>query len=262
MPSGWEDSGLQSITIPADAAPADPHIYIGDDDPLAIAAGQDASMSLYFNTASAFLIAVETFGTHNDGQLNIYGVSQDGPNTQVSFLEFGYGTGYLGGAQYGYITLGKAGVQDIDFDNNQYVNFSNGQNVEFQNGGDVEIGPAGQISLGTLPFPADVIVYDGTLQDDDGLSYLKGESNTTLVSFVALSQTTVAVVFAVAFPAGVTPEVMTNINSGSGVTARWGSRAIGVTNTGFNLFVFKMEAAAAAQTWANIPVQWTATMNG
>ncbi len=58
--------------------------------------------------------------------------------------------------------------------------------------------------------------------------------------------------------AGTVPNVMTNIASGDGTAARWGSRAISVTNTGFTLFLFKGDSADAAQTWSNIPVQWWA----
>lgn len=84
------------------------------------------------------------------------------------------------------------------------------------------------------------------------------QSDSVSVSFVALSSSTVAVVFPTAYPVGVVPNVMTNINSGAGATARWGSRAINVNNTGFTLFVYKCDAADPAQTWANVPVQWFA----
>lgn len=84
------------------------------------------------------------------------------------------------------------------------------------------------------------------------------QSATVPVSFVALSSFTQAVVFPEAYDAGVVPTVTTNIESGAGNTARWQSRAISVTNTGFTLFVFKGDAGDPAQTWSNIPVQWWA----
>lgn len=265
---GW--TGLpNSITVPGEASGNTPRIYLGDDDPLADAAGQDAAMVLYFNTESAFTVAVETTGNHNFGQLNIYGLSNDGPNSPVSFIEFDYGTGYLGGAQFANILIGHSGVGDVDFSNNGYVNIANAQNldvscggdVDFNTGADVNIHPAGLINLGDIFDPADVIV-DGTMSDTASLSYLKGQKGVVSVSFVALSNTTIAVVFPFPFAAGLIPDVQVNIDSGAGVTARWGARAIGISNTGFTLFVFKMEAAGAAQTWAGINVRWSALTEG
>lgn len=84
------------------------------------------------------------------------------------------------------------------------------------------------------------------------------QSGYVSVSFVALSQTTVAVTFPTPFAAGTTPNVVPNIASGAGVTARWQPRAINITNTGFTLFVYKGDAADPAQTWSNVAVGWTA----
>lgn len=84
------------------------------------------------------------------------------------------------------------------------------------------------------------------------------QSGSLSVSFTSLTSTTIPVTFPTAFGAGVTPNVMTNIASGSGTTSRWGSRAIGVTNTGFTLFLFRGDATDPAETWASIPVQWFA----
>lgn len=50
-----------------------------------------------------------------------------------------------------------------------------------------------------------------------------------------------------------TPNVHTNIASGSSVAAGWNSRAINVTTSGFTLLLFGPSTA-----WSSIPVQWTA----
>lgn len=80
---------------------------------------------------------------------------------------------------------------------------------------------------------------------------------TELISFTALTQTTVPVNFGFTFT-GTLPQVFTEITSGANVTARWGSRAISVTATGFVLFLFATDAANAAVTWASVPVIWRA----
>lgn len=91
--------------------------------------------------------------------------------------------------------------------------------------------------------------------------YVRGsnlQSDTALVSFVALSSFTQSVTFSTAYPAGVVPVVTTNINSVSGTTSRWDARATNITNTGFTLWVYKTDTADPAQTWTNVPVQWWA----
>lgn len=76
------------------------------------------------------------------------------------------------------------------------------------------------------------------------------------VSFTALGTYTTVVTFPVPFA---TPPIMTTgIASGTGPTARFGSRAISVTNTGFTLFVFVTDLAEGTDTWAAIPVHWIA----
>lgn len=84
------------------------------------------------------------------------------------------------------------------------------------------------------------------------------QSGRQLVSFVALSSTTVNVTFPTPFPVGTVPNVMANIASAGGPTARWGVRAYNESNTGFTLFLFKGDAADPAQTWTNVPVTWWA----
>lgn len=85
---------------------------------------------------------------------------------------------------------------------------------------------------------------------------LRGEVGSELVSFTTLTQSTVAVTFDRPFDS--IPAVTTNINSGSGSTANWSSRAFGISTTGFTLFVY---GSGATSTWASIEVQWVATAN-
>ncbi|MFI7547200.1 hypothetical protein [Actinoplanes sp. NPDC049599] len=80
---------------------------------------------------------------------------------------------------------------------------------------------------------------------------------TEIVSFTSLTSTTIAVAFGKTFT-GTLPQVFTEINSGAGSAARWGSRAINITATGFTLFLFVTDAASAAATWASVPVGWRA----
>jgi hypothetical protein len=84
------------------------------------------------------------------------------------------------------------------------------------------------------------------------------QSGQASISFVGLSSFTQAVVFPEAYAVGTVPVVTTNIASSAGVTARWGSRAYNISNTGFTLFLFEGDSADPVQTWANIPVQWWA----
>lgn len=77
---------------------------------------------------------------------------------------------------------------------------------------------------------------------------------TVSVTFAALSATTVVVNFGFTFPTA--PTVVTNIDSGSGSTARWETRAITITTTGFTLFAYQSQAVAGS--WTDIPVSWIA----
>lgn len=86
-----------------------------------------------------------------------------------------------------------------------------------------------------------------------GLAPRNIDTGTVLMSFTAVTSATAAVTFDAPFPAA--PMVATNIDSGAGATAQWSSRAISITTTGFTMFVF----AAAAGTWSNVPVSWSAT---
>lgn len=76
------------------------------------------------------------------------------------------------------------------------------------------------------------------------------------ISFTTLdSYSGTSVTFPVAF--AVTPRVFCNIDSGGAATARWQSRAINPSTTGFTPFVFASTAGATA-TWSNVNVNWFA----
>jgi hypothetical protein len=77
---------------------------------------------------------------------------------------------------------------------------------------------------------------------------------TVLISFTTLNTSTAPVSFGFTFPA--IPTIVTNIDSGAGATARWESRAITATTTGFTMFVYQSQANTG--TWVDIPVSWVA----
>lgn len=93
--------------------------------------------------------------------------------------------------------------------------------------------------------------------DADRLLLTSGQQGVALVSFEARTSWTQAVVFPTPFPSAPSG-VMTQIQSGAGPTARWGSRAISITPSGFTLFCFVMDAASASATWSSVPVYWDA----
>lgn len=97
--------------------------------------------------------------------------------------------------------------------------------------------------------------YPANLQVLGNIFAVNIDSGTFSTSFAALTSFTVAVPFNHTFSS--IPAVSTNINSGSGTTSHWSSRAFSVTTTGFTLFVYS-DTGAAAQTWASVPVQWMA----
>ena len=102
---------------------------------------------------------------------------------------------------------------------------------------------------------ATVQIQNSNLIDFNSHEYLRGENGKILMTFAAAVSGLQAVAFATAFTNP--PMVKTNITSGAGSTARWGSRAINITNTGFDMFVFSGNAVAAA--WTNVEVSWEAT---
>lgn len=78
------------------------------------------------------------------------------------------------------------------------------------------------------------------------------------VSFTSLSSYTLPVTFPVAFP--VAPIMNVEIASGAGSTGRFEARAINVTSSGWTLFILLTDTAEGVDTWATIPVHWTARM--
>jgi hypothetical protein len=70
------------------------------------------------------------------------------------------------------------------------------------------------------------------------------------VEVVATTSAVQGVVFAV--PYATEPTVTTNIPSGAGATANWHSRAINVTTTGFEVFIFGPSSSFV------VPVHWQA----
>lgn len=85
-----------------------------------------------------------------------------------------------------------------------------------------------------------------------GHGFRQTENRITSVSFTSLSSTTINITFDHTF--ALAPVIMVNINSGAGATAQWHGRAINITKTGFQLFLFGPGAA----TWSNVAVQWAA----
>lgn len=74
------------------------------------------------------------------------------------------------------------------------------------------------------------------------------------ITFAAATSFSANVNFGFTFP-GI-PKVVTNIDTGAGATARWESRAITVTTTGFTMFVYQSQATAGS--WTDVPVNWVA----
>ncbi|MGW6920856.1 hypothetical protein ACWGA9_06165 [Streptomyces sp. NPDC054950] len=98
-------------------------------------------------------------------------------------------------------------------------------------------------------------VYDGTAWQRVGP---QTAASSVSVSFTNQASYVVWVPFTTPFSG--TPTVTTNINSPSGVTARWHSRAYGVTNAGFNLFLFASDGSGTEKaTWSGVIVHWQAT---
>ncbi|MFC4335219.1 H-type lectin domain-containing protein [Salininema proteolyticum] len=82
------------------------------------------------------------------------------------------------------------------------------------------------------------------------------QTGSELISFSNKDNHTHAVDFPADFAGP--PVVTTNIDSGSGPTARWISRAINISPTGFTIFVFA-STSGASTSWSDIQVSWTAT---
>jgi hypothetical protein len=78
---------------------------------------------------------------------------------------------------------------------------------------------------------------------------------TASLTFTTQESFTASVSFGFTFPA--VPTVTTNLRDSSAATARWDSRAITITTTGFTVFVYS-NAAGATSTWSAIPIGWVA----
>lgn len=120
---------------------------------------------------------------------------------------------------------------------------------------DVKLGATRKLIIGT-----DVNLYRSAanvLKTDDDLVVKThkvhyGASAAESVTFASAVSHLRSITFATAFSA--VPRVFTNINNGSGPAAQWKSRAINITTTSFDLFLFHDSASA----WSGIEVQWAA----
>ncbi len=77
---------------------------------------------------------------------------------------------------------------------------------------------------------------------------------TVSMTFAGVSSSTSNISFGFTFPGA--PTVVTNIDIGAGSTARWESRAISISTTGFQMFVYQSQALTG--TWTDVPVSWIA----
>jgi hypothetical protein len=116
---------------------------------------------------------------------------------------------------------------------------------------------------GASPYGSNMLLQDAKLLVDsdiininDDLVYMRGEQNEVNVSVTAATSATQVVNFTGTFNAP--PVVTCNINSGNGLLARWGVRAINVTTTQFTIFLFRGDNTDPALT-LSVPVQWRAT---
>jgi hypothetical protein len=82
---------------------------------------------------------------------------------------------------------------------------------------------------------------------------------TSLISFTSMGTFTTPISFGFTFP--VAPVVITNISSSGGSAARWKSRAVAATTTGFTLFLY-VDPAGGSSTWTDVPVTWIAHYDG
>lgn len=114
------------------------------------------------------------------------------------------------------------------------------------------IGPVNQAARVAIIYVPPTGYYIVGYVNNPGHGFALSEISFNSVSFTSLSSTTVNVVFAHPFAAN--PNIMVNINSGSGSTSQWHARAINITKIGFQIFVF----GPSANTWSGVVVQWSA----
>lgn len=98
-----------------------------------------------------------------------------------------------------------------------------------------------------------------TLADDLNALLLKRpiiQAGQLSISFTGLNSYTQAVTFPTPFTT--VPRVAMNLATGAGATARWSTRAISVTTTGFTLFAYYNTDTTTLFTWSGQPVDWIA----
>lgn len=122
MPDGWESGGITDITIPGDAGPSDPRVYVGQNDPIALSLSQDAALVFYFGNERAFLITVEQSGDDTFGQLHFLGFDS-GPTTLKSYIDFDFDIDN----DEGFVYLAQSGrTQNLNTYINGLVNYLGG----------------------------------------------------------------------------------------------------------------------------------------
>jgi hypothetical protein len=100
---------------------------------------------------------------------------------------------------------------------------------------------------------------NGTLSNNsDNAIYLRGEQNSVSFNLAAVTSASLPVTFT--FPFNTVPNVSLNIRSGSGQIRGWGARALNVTTSGFDVFIFSPLVASPTATLNPCPVDWTATV--
>lgn len=129
--------------------------------------------------------------------------------------------------------------------------------VQIRADGRIDWGPGGNAGLDVdlYRFVVNTVAVLKTDNDFWILEHKVARSESGNVSFTFTSQTsqTFVVTFGTPFPSA--PNMVdTDINSGSGSTAGWNSRAFNITATGFTLFVF-----GSVSTWTNVQVLWMAS---
>jgi len=98
---------------------------------------------------------------------------------------------------------------------------------------------------------------DSGFVDSKGHEWLRGENKRFFVSFTSLNSFNLAQTFT--HPFTIAPCVTCNIEGGAGSTARWTSRAINVSTTGFTQNFAYMSDGTSTFTWTNVLCTFTAT---
>lgn len=138
---------------------------------------------------------------------------------------------------------------------------SNPLTVNFDTGSGGLVTMAGRLNVTSVVNLSNAVNVTGKLANPvDGLTYLRGQNGNLNVSVAnGVNNVVVAVTFPITFPNSVPPVVVTNIEDSGGQTARWISRAYGVTTTGFNLWL--LSPTSTNTTAAATPkVTWSATV--